>query len=100
MKVTLGKSGLQHSMQQPFPETTKCCRCATGEARIGFVAHESADDITPQREDDEGNDRKIEAVCQIHVNEGPREYWLHDLCAVAVYFCKDCLETTALSNQG
>ena len=27
-------------------------------------------------------------------------YWLHDACAVAVYFCKKCLNTTALYNQG
>jgi len=26
-------------------------------------------------------------------------FWLHDCCAVAVYFCKKCLETTALYNQ-
>ncbi len=100
MKVTLGKSGLQHSMQDPFPETTKCCRCATGEARIGFVAHESVNDISRPQNDGKENDGKIEAVFQMHANEGSGRYWLHDLCAVAVYSCKDCLETTALYNQG
>ena len=88
MKITFGKDGLEKTWQGKFPETTKCCRCA-GEARIGFVAHEhiSEDDTKP-------------FLCDLHSNGGKGDFWLHDCCAVAVYFCKECLESTALYNQG
>ena len=85
MEVTLGKEGLSQSWQAEFPEETECCRCE-GIARIGFVACEEPYPNEP-------------AVCALHKNEGKGGYWLHDLCAVAVYFCKECLGTTALYNQ-
>ena len=88
MKVTLGKDGLTMSWQAKFPETTKCCRCK-GVARIGFVAHERMV---------KGDKKPF--VCDLHKNKGKGGYWLHDCCAVAVYFCRECLETTALYNQG
>lgn len=88
MKVTLGKRGLSKSWQANFPETTPCILCK-GTARIGFVAHEGID------KPDKGP-----FVCEIHPNKGKVKYWLHDCCAVAVYFCQDCLNTTALYNQG
>ena len=87
MKVTLGKEGLDKSWQQEFPEEIHCCKCS-GTARIGFVAHEH------MKDDDDGP-----WVCELHPNEGKGGFWLHDCCAVAVYFCKDCLKTTALYNQ-
>jgi len=83
MKVVLGKKGLKLTWQKKFPKTTKCCRCK-GKARIGFVAYE-------------GNEDKY--VCSLHRNKGKGSLWLHDSCAVAVYFCKECLEATALYNQ-
>ena len=89
MEVTIGNEGLVKTWQAKFSETTKCCHCG-GEARIGFVAHEGMDD----------KDRKVDHVCQIHTNEGKGGYWLHDCVAVAVYFCRECLKTTALYNQG
>lgn len=89
MKVALGKEGLKKTWQAEFLETTKCCRCE-GEARIGFVAHEGMD----------AEDRKGPHLCGMHRNEGKGGYWLHDCVAVAVYFCRECLETTALYNQG
>ena len=89
MEVTLGKEGLKKTWQAEFPSTTKCCRCK-GVARIGFVAHENMSD----------NDTDGPCVCNQHSNEGKGGYWLHDCCAVAVYFCKECLKTTALYNQG
>ena len=97
MKVTLGKDGLGMTWQEEFPETTECCRCG-GVARIGFVAHEAMgdDDYAPGRKEE----RKTPGyVVDMHDNEGPGGYWLHDCCAVAVYFCRDCLEPTALYNQ-
>jgi len=93
MKVTIGKEGLSKTWQAEFPETTKCCRCK-GTARIGFVAHEGIDEKVIYPRD------FVQFVCDLHENEGKSGYWLHDCCAVAVYFCKDCLETTALYNQG
>lgn len=87
MQVTLGKEGLEYSFQQEFPETTECMHCK-GEARIGFVAHEGADE--------EGE----KFVCDLHTNDpGGEGFWLHDCCCVAVYFCKKCLFPTALYNQ-
>jgi len=93
MKVTLGREGLEKTWQAEFPETTKCCRCG-GEARIGFVAHEGIDEKVVYPRD------FTQFVCDLHENGGKGEYWLHDCCAVAVYFCRECLETTALYNQG
>ena len=73
--------------QDEFPKTTKCCRCK-GEARLGFVAHETL------------KGKGMKYVCQIYENKpDKKELWLHDACAVAVYFCKKCLEPTALYNQ-
>lgn len=84
MKVTLGREGVKNTWQKEFPEETECCRCK-GIARIGFVAFEG-----------HGEERYIS---ELHSNEGKGKYWLHDACAVAVYFCRECLETTALYNQ-
>lgn len=89
MKVTLGEAGLEKTFQAKFSKETECVHCK-GTARIGFVAHEGIDEtvIHPR------------LVRDIHENEGKGGYWLHDCCAVAVYFCKECLKTTALCNQG
>lgn len=74
------------TFQAPFPETTICCRCGCS-ARLGFVAHEL--------------DNQTQCVCRLYANDpGGDGLWLHDGCAVAVYFCTTCLETTALYNQG
>ena len=89
MKVTLGKEGLKKTWQAEFPENTTCFRCG-GEARIGFVAHEAMSD----------SDHKPPYVCGLHPNKGKGEFWLHDCCAVAIYFCKECLKVTANYNQG
>jgi len=89
MKVTLGKNGLKYSWQKEFPETTKCVRCGS-EARIAFVAYEGMEEKLDHSE----------YVCSLHQNKPENEeYWLHDCCAVAVYFCKKCLLPTTLYNQ-
>ncbi len=89
MEVTIGREGLDKSWQDEFPEETKCCRCE-GIARIALVAHEGLG----------GKESKPgKSVASLHRNEGKGGYWLHDYCAVAVYFCRDCLESTALYNQ-
>jgi len=95
MKVTLGKKGLKYTWQTPFKEKTKCVHCG-GVARIGFVAHEALDPVEryPERKG-----RELRYVVDIHSNGGKGKYWLHDVCAVAVYFCQDCLQPTAEYNQ-
>ena len=95
MKVTLGKKGCKKTWQAEFPKTTKCCLCK-GTARIGFVAYEGmdADDKAEWPRD------YVQFVSDLHKNEySEGGYWLHDCCAVAVYFCKECLNPTSLYNQ-
>ena len=89
MKVTIGKKGLKKTWQAEFPETTKCVNCS-GKARIGFVAHEGLDETSMFKD----------SVCGLHKSKGKGNLWLHDCCAVAVYFCKECLNPTTLYNQG
>lgn len=93
--VTIGKDGLSESWQAPFPETTDCVHCKK-EARVGFVVKESRSD--EPRKAGEGPEA---FVSHMHPNDPDGEgYWLHDACAVAVYFCKKCLNPTAIYNQG
>ena len=88
MKVTVGKEGLNKTFQDDFPEITPCLRCG-GECRIAFVACEA-----------DGGD-PIPLICSLHNNEYSQgNAWLHDCCAVAVYFCRKCLSPMALYNQG
>lgn len=95
MKVTLGQDGLNKTWQNTFPAATPCCRCKGGMADIGFVAHEGmADDDLPVWPRD-----YVQFVTDLHENEGKGNLWVHDCCAVAVYFCRSCLEPTALYNQ-
>ena len=91
MEVTLGKEGLKKTWQEEFPQKIKCCKCKR-DARIGFVAHEGLSEKLPNQPDEK-------YICSLHPNEGKGDYWLHDCCAVAVYFCKECLEVTAIYNQ-
>jgi len=102
MEVTIGKEGLDRTWQAEFPETTKCAHCG-GEARIGFVAHEGMQGVQPPKKEGEYA-RDIngqEFVCSLHENDPNGEgLWLHDCCAVAVYFCKACLNPSAEYNQG
>lgn len=93
MKVTIGKEGLSRdcTWQDPFQETTKCCYCGKM-ASIGFVAHEGLNGEVA------GDIEQI--ISELHTNEAREEqFWLHGCCAVAVYFCRSCLEPTALYNQ-
>lgn len=89
MQVTIGKEGLTKTWQAEFSEETKCVHCG-GDSRIGFVAHEGIEEKLTHEE----------YVCSLHDNEGKGGFWLHDCCAVAVYFCRECLQPTALYNQG
>ena len=92
MKVTIAndlKKIVNLTYQERFPTETKCNRC-DGEARLAFIAHEGfekeASDTIP--------------LCKLYENDTDgKGYWLHDFCCVAVYFCKKCLEPTALYNQ-
>jgi hypothetical protein len=92
-QVTIGEKGLGNSHQDDFPPETECVHCK-GKARIGFVCLEKPH---AAEEGEEGEDNY---VCHLHPNDpGGTGFWLHDCCAVAVYFCKKCLQPTALANQ-
>lgn len=87
MKVEIAKNvdaTRRISWQAAFPATTKCCKCGM-HARLGFVAHEEHGEES--------------YVSSLYSNEEGK-MWLHDACAVAVYFCEKCLGPTALYNQG
>ena len=88
MQFSLGEKGLNKTWQWKFPKKTKCVYCG-GVARIGFVAHEGLEETILNRM----------CVCSLHENKGEGKCWLHDCCAVAIYFCKECLNPTALYNQ-
>ena len=88
MKVIIGKEGLDATFQDLFLENVKCVHC-NSIARIGFVAHELDEKVIS-----EGG----KYVSQLHDYEDGK-LWVHDACAVAVYFCTECLETTAIYNQ-
>lgn len=90
MDVTIGSEGLTKTWQEKFPEETKCVHC-DGDSRIAFVASEALSGVLT---------KESERICSLHKNEGKGGYWPHDCCAVAVYFCKECLQPTALFNQG
>ena len=85
--VTIGKDGLNKTWQAEFPETVMCGKCG-GEARHGFTAREDFSGVAG-----------VGHVCDLHANGGKGDFWLHDCCAVAVYFCRDCLNPTARYNQ-
>jgi hypothetical protein len=86
MQLTMGKAGLGASWQDDFEETVVCEYCG-GIARIAFVAHEGLG---------EGDFHNF--LCDMCPEDGG--LWVHDCCAVAVYFCAGCLEPTAVMNQG
>ena len=86
MKTYLGKTGLDKTWQDSFPETVKCHKCGE-EARIMFVAME---------DDDE------DFICNLYENTGGQfngKFWPHDCIACAVYLCSKCFEPNALLNQ-
>ncbi len=94
MKVTIGEAGLKDTWQGEFPKETKCVHCK-GVARIGFVVCECLDE-----DDNAKNTPYEERVCALHGSTGEKGgLWLHDCVSVAIYFCCDCLNTTALYNQ-
>jgi hypothetical protein len=92
MDVVVGAAGLNTSWQGDFPATPSCCRCG-GDTRHAFTASEGLTGKARQTSEE------AQFVCSLHDNGGEGDFWPHDALAVAVYFCKDCLEPTALYNQ-
>ncbi len=84
IETKIGKEGLDLSYQGKFPKETECVHCK-GKAKIAFTMIERFQE----------NDKYISGLYKNKRNK----LWLHDCCAVAVYFCEDCLEPTALANQ-
>ena len=89
MKVYLGKSGLNKSWQEPFPEITKCHKCG-GKARIMFVGFENKRDLDNLAQD---------YVCDLRENGSKGDYWVHDCISCAVYLCSDCFQPISILNQ-
>lgn len=91
MKVSLGASKATRnlSFQSEFEPSTVCTACGA-RADLAFVAHETDEPIIQ---------KGGKYVSQLHHNRGEDELWVHDACCVAVYFCRGCLEPTAIMNQ-
>ena len=87
MKIYLGKTGLNETWQEPFPEITKCHKCG-GEARIMFVGIEN-----------NKTGKAGDFICNLRENGGKGDYWVHDAIACAFYLCADCFEPIAILNQ-
>jgi len=88
MKVIIGEEGLGISWQGRFDPDISCPYCH-GRADFAFVAYEGL------RDADKGS-----FLCSLKKNEGKNGFWVHDCCAVAVYFCRGCLKAVAEMNQG
>jgi hypothetical protein len=87
-EVVIGKEGLSNSHQGDFPETTTCVHCQAL-SEIGFTVLEKPS----------GGEERF--VSDLYKNDPKGTgYWLHDCCAVAVYFCPICFRSTSLFNQG
>lgn len=84
MEIAVGEQGRELTWQDEFPPTVKCVHCG-GEARQAITICESPDDK--------------DYICKLHPNEPYTGFWPHDLCAISVYLCRQCLEPTALFNQ-
>jgi len=86
--IEIGEDGLDQSWQEEFEPAVDCVHCG-GEARIAFVYKEAS----PTKKGEK-------LVVDLHHNDPKGDgFWPHDAVAVAVYFCKDCLEPTAKFNQ-
>jgi hypothetical protein len=119
MKVLLGDKGLGKSWQRKYEPTTKCVHCG-GVSRIGFVAYEEGKEDGPfvcelhpnesgpclHRHGPKGHEplpkaaRAKALAKRREIKKRGGGLWLHDCCAVAVYFCTRCLEATAEYTQG
>ena len=92
MDIGVGKKGLSLTWQENFPEHADCPYCGGKEtADIAVVIAEDVED---------------EYICGLHDNDFDKwdesddpGYWVHDACAIAVYFCRRCLKTVAETNQ-
>lgn len=76
------------SWQGPFPDVTECCRCGSP-ARIAISVSER---LNPK-------DTSDRLLYKAHPNK-EHAMWPHDAIAIAIYLCMECLEPTALFNQG
>jgi len=89
--IWLGKTGVKATQQEEFPKVTKCVHCKK-EAKIAMTVCETIEDgkviVAGLYRKGKGKDK---------LKQG--DLWLHDYCAVSVYFCTSCLEPTALYNQ-
>jgi len=78
MKVTLDVDGICESWQDEFPKTTACDQCGTDAMLATITAKMLCSSSSVPHEGG------------VH---GPN---IFDICAVAVYFCKECHNMMAL----
>lgn len=92
MKVLIGEGAEKKTWQIDFEKEVPCVQAnCQGTAELAFVAHEGLDE----------DDREGPFVYELKETTGQAgELWLHDRCAVAVYFCRVCLKVTAKAYQG
>ncbi len=99
MQVSIGEQGLIKTHQAPFSKTVKCAHCF-GDSTHAFTAHEGLSG-SPKLDGSQNEGQGPAArVYHLHPNGGKGKLWPHDCCAVAIYLCRDCLEATAIFNQG
>lgn len=81
--VAYGEEGLKsdYSFQDPFPPTVGC-PCGQTAFHAFTVAEGNGKDDYLYRS-----------------KPGGARLWLHDACAVAIYFCGECLTPSARYNQ-
>lgn len=102
MQVHVGKDAHKRTWQADFLPQTMCVHCG-GRAELAFVAYEGLDGTSDDKDENgyyrDSNGQPFIATMRPATHKDGH-LWLHDCCAVAVYFCRDCLEPTAKYNQG
>jgi len=93
MKSLVGPGAEKKTWQADFPLTIPCSKeGCNGTAELAFTSYEGLD---------EDNRAPETFVYDLKEQTGkPGGLWLHDACAVAIYFCRTCLKATAEWNQG
>jgi hypothetical protein len=86
LKLANDPNANKQSWQAEFPKVTECCKCKSP-ARLALTIKE--------------NPKEKEYISNLYPNLISKggDAWLHDACAIAIYFCTKCLEPTALYNQ-
>lgn len=92
MRSHVGPGAEKKTWQADFPTKVPCSQSeCPGTAELAFTSYEGLDDDTD-------SDKPVFTLKE--QTGKPGGMWLHDSCAVAVYFCRTCLSPTTEWNQG